>query len=102
MRAGRGAVPERCRGRDAERRARTREVNTPEPGSFDDHEVAQIVDEILRRYYVDDPEGAAREAAAHGVAIEARAATEITQVLRELLAPRPVTDRSPPGPRPRT
>jgi hypothetical protein len=55
--------------------------------AFDDHEVAQIIHEILFRLYVEDREGAAREAAARGVAIEALAALTITQALRELLAP---------------
>ena len=65
----------------------------PQTLPFDDHEVAEMIYEILFRLYVSDKEGAAREAAAHGVAIESLAASTITQALRELLGP------APPGPR---
>ena len=54
---------------------------------FDEFEVAETVYEILSRLYVQDREGAAREAAALGVAIEALATKKITEALRELLAP---------------
>jgi hypothetical protein len=54
---------------------------------FDEHEVAETVYEILFRLYVRDRDGAAREAAALGVGIEALAAKQVTQALRELLAP---------------
>jgi hypothetical protein len=57
----------------------------PAPPRFDDHEIAQMVYEILFQLYVEDREGAAREAAARGVAIESLAAMTITQALRELL-----------------
>jgi hypothetical protein len=64
-----------------------REVAMAESPRFDDHEVAETVYEILFRLYVHDKEGAAREAAALGVAIEALAAKTITEALREMLAP---------------
>jgi hypothetical protein len=57
----------------------------PETLPFDDHEVAQMIYEVLFRLYVEDKEGAAREAAARGVAIESLAASTITQALREML-----------------
>lgn len=55
--------------------------------AFDEYEVAEVVYEILSRLYVQDKDGAAREAAALGVAIEALAAKKITEALREMLAP---------------
>lgn len=59
----------------------------PQSLPFDDHEVAQIIYEILFRLYVEDRDGAALEAAARGVGIESLAATQITEALREVLVP---------------
>lgn len=60
---------------------------------FDEHEVAQMIYEILHRIHVTDREGAAREAAALGVGIEALAAKKITEALRELFASAPAKRR---------